>query len=136
MKHYSFLLLAVIFLLAFIVRATSVPDNLLRAINQVEASGRTNGMIVGDGGKAIGPFQIHYVYWLDSGVRGEYQDCHSYHYSVRVVTAYLNRYANNALIRKDYERLARVHNGGPKGYQKEGTKDYWRKVKKQLDFVY
>lgn len=121
-----------ILLLAFTACAAAVPDNLLKAINQVEAGGKTNGTIVGDAGKAIGPFQIHYAYWRDSGVRGQYQDCHRYDYSVKVVTAYLNRYAYDALTRKDYEVLARTHNGGPKGYKNPATKKYWERVRKVL----
>lgn len=131
-KRYSFLLLAMILLFAFTAYAAAVPDNFLKAINQVEASGKTNGTIVGDAGKAIGPFQIHYAYWVDSGVRGKYQDCHRYDYSVKVVTAYLNRYAYDALTRRDYEVLARTHNGGPNGYRNPATKKYWERVRKHL----
>lgn len=131
-KRYGFLFLAVILFLALTACAAAVPDNLLKAINQVEAGGKTNGTIVGDAGKAIGPFQIHYAYWRDSGVRGTYQDCHRYDYSVKVVTAYFNRFAYDALVRKDYERLARTHNGGPNGWRNPATKKYWEKVRKHL----
>lgn len=31
------------------------------------------------------------------------------------------------------EDLARIHNGGPDGYKKESTKEYWYKVKKVLE---
>lgn len=132
-KRYSLVFLTMILLFfAFLAHAATVPVNLLTAINQVEAGGKTNGTIVGDAGKAIGPFQIHYAYWRDSGVKGKYQDCHSYAYSVKVVTAYFNRYAYDALLRKDYETLARVHNGGPRGYAYASTKKYWEKVRKHL----
>jgi hypothetical protein len=30
------------------------------------------------------------------------------------------------------EVLARIHNGGPKGYKKTATVKYWNKVKKEL----
>ena len=48
---------------------------------------------VGDGGKAIGPYQIHEVYWkdansFDSSLGGTYQNCKgsgSFNYSERVM---------------------------------------------------
>jgi hypothetical protein len=87
----------------------------------------------GDNGKAIGPFQIHKAYWQDSGVRGSYSQCTNYDYSLKVVTAYLNRYAPDAVKSNDFEKLARIHNGGPQGHKKQATLGYWAKVKKALD---
>ena len=107
------------------------PD-LLNAIRQVESGGNDNA--IGDGGKAIGPYQIHRVYWedaveYDKSLGGTYQDCHDPDYARRVVIAYLTRYAPKNATAED---LARVHNGGPKGYKKSGTTKYWNKVKKEL----
>ena len=31
-----------------------------------------------------------------------------------------------------YEVLARIHNGGPRGYEKIETKPYWERVRKEL----
>lgn len=76
--------------------------------------------------------QIHYAYWRDSGVAGRYQDCANYGYSCKVVTSYLNRFAFNAVRARDYETLARVHNGGPRGCANKETKKYWEKVKNHL----
>jgi hypothetical protein len=101
-------------------------------LNKVEAGGRRVSVPVGDNGRAIGPFQIHYSYWKDSGIGGQHKDCEDYAYSVKVVTAYFNRYAHDALVRRDYERLARIHNGGPNGWRKPATDKYWAKVKKHL----
>ena len=52
---------------------------------------------VGDGGKAIGPYQIHEVYWkdansFDSSLGGTYQNCKgsgSFNYSERVMQVIL-----------------------------------------------
>jgi hypothetical protein len=108
-----------------------VPTKLLRAIHKVETGGKI-GPILGDNGKALGPFQIHYGYWKDANVRGSYSDCKDYNYSVMVVTAYLNRYALNAVRTQDSETLARVHNGGPRGHMNINTKIYWKKVRNHL----
>jgi hypothetical protein len=127
-----FLLAVLILLCASTLRGEELPENFLKAINQVEAGGRKTGSIIGDGGRAIGPFQIHRVYWQDANVAGKYEDCKDYAYSVKVMTAYLNRYARQAIRDKNFEKLARIHNGGPQGHTKQATIKYWLKVKKHL----
>lgn len=133
-KHFSIgWLLAIILILllcATAVGATS--DPLLTAINQVEASGKHFNVPRGDNDKAIGPFQIHRDYWCDSGVAGRWQDCDSFDYSVKVVTAYMRRHEPRAYAQKDYETLARLHNGGPNWRHISATKNYWLRVRKVL----
>lgn len=80
----------------------------------------------------IGPLQILKPYWLDSKISGRWEDCENWDYSVRVVKAYWERYAKQALKENDFEVLARIHNGGPAGAKKQATKKYWEKVKKFL----
>lgn len=80
----------------------------------------------------LGPLQITKAYWKDSGVPGRWEDCENWDYSVRVVKAYWERYAKQALKENDFEALARIHNGGPAGATKQATKKYWEKVKKFL----
>jgi hypothetical protein len=99
-----------------------------RALHLVETSGRT-GPILGDGGKALGPLQIHRAYHADSRVAGDYSRVADLDYSKRVATAYLKRHAPAAWKAGDVETLARVHNGGPKGHLKQATKGYAAKVK-------
>lgn len=101
---------------------------LLDAIREVESGGRTD--LVGDGGRAIGPYQIHRCYWLDAveadpslRARG-YEACTDENYARAVVVAYLSRYGQG----KSAESLARIHNGGPSGWRKQATRGYWRKV--------
>ena len=100
---------------------------------------------MGDNGNALGPFQIHRGYHTDAAERdstlNDYQSClDSLDYSERVVKAYWGRYARAAAGRlsrgkgtlADVERVARIHNGGPKGHKKKATEKYWRKVLKAL----
>jgi hypothetical protein len=114
-----------------VVRAETNVRPLLDAICQVETSGgkvKTDG----DGGKAIGPYQIWRVYWKDANLSGDYQQCRNKAYAERVVLAYWRRYAPEALAKGDFETLARIHNGGPAGANRSATVGYWRKVKSHL----
>ena len=99
-----------------------------RALHIVETSGRT-GAIVGDQGRALGPLQIHRGFHADSRVAGPYERVADLEYSKRVATAYLKRWAPEALAKGDVEVLARVFNGGPRGHLKTATKSYGARVK-------
>lgn len=102
---------------------------LLAALKQVESNGDANA--VGDQGRALGAFQIWKLYWQDSKVSGCYQDCKDPKYSESVVRAYLARYAPKGKT-VTLEMLARIHNGGPRGYLKPATLKYWTKIQKVL----
>ena len=129
----------ILFFIAFCcnaLNAASLDAEFVAAIHKVETGGR-NGAILGDNGRALGPFQIHKGYWQDAmsfnkSIGGKYSDCAEYSYSVKVVTAYLNRYAKAAVLQKDYKTQAKIHNGGPNGVDKAATNVYWRKVKRSL----
>jgi hypothetical protein len=115
-------------LLALAVSAHAAPPaSFFRALHVVETSGRT-GLILGDGGKALGPLQIHRGYHADARIGGDYSRCADLDYSRRVVTAYLQRYAPAAWAAGDVVTLARIHNGGPKGASKQATVAYGDKV--------
>lgn len=103
---------------------------LFDAIRQVESGGNDNA--VGDGGRSIGPYQIQRAYWQDSRVPGRWEDCYRRAYAERVMLAYWRRYCPAALEARDWERLARVHNGGPTGHRKAATAGYWKKVQIKL----
>ena len=118
-------------LLSVQAHAAELNPKFIHAIHMVETGGRY-GAIVGDHGKSLGPVQIHKSYWQDSGVKGSYQQVTNYNYAVKVMTAYLNRYAPEAIKSNNYEVLARTHNGGPQGSKRKSTLDYWRKVCKYL----
>ena len=108
----------------------------LDAIRRVETGSLPNAGIgaVGDKGASIGPYQIQRSYWSDARMKtGSYEDCSaSYAYSEQVMLGYFARYAPKALESKDWETLARVHNGGPKGHTKKATLSYWTKVQKEM----
>ena len=115
-------------LLALALTAQAAPPpSFFRALHIVETSGRT-GAILGDGGKALGPLQIHKAYHSDARIGGDYARCADLDYSRRVVTAYLQRYAPAAWAAGDVITLARIHNGGPKGASKPATVAYGDKV--------
>jgi len=116
---------------------------LLRAIRQVESGGRATPPD-GDGGEAIGQYQIHFAYWQDARVPGRYQHCRQEPYARRVVLAYWRRYAPavaaraamagkpEALASGDLEVLARTHNGGPRGAASPATVGYWHRIRADL----
>ena len=102
---------------------------LLDAIREVETGNSPDpANAVGDGGRSLGPYQIQWKYWRDSGVPGRYTDVRNRTYAERVMRAYWQRYCPAALARGDSQVLARVHNGGPEGHRRSTTLKYWRKV--------
>jgi len=109
-------------------------DAILAAIRCTESGGEAQDgrNAVGDGGLALGPYQIHRAYFFDSGVEGTYAECRDEAFARRVVIAYWKRWCPTALEQCDAEVLARVHNGGPNGAHKDKTLAYWRKVERRL----
>lgn len=132
-------------LVAAVLGLTKSPTHgeILTAIQHVESSGKPNPPD-GDDGKAIGPLQIHEVYWRDAVAydrshggrlglaKGSYQDCRKLAYARKVVEAYCLRYCPKAWKARNAEVIARTHNGGPYGPRKKATLGYWRKVKAAL----
>ena len=120
-------------------------DDLLQAIGQVESG--NNDDAVGDNGKALGRYQIWYVYWKDAiehdpSIGGEYEDVTDPIYAAKVVRAYMRRYAT--VKRLGHEPTLRdmtdIHNAGPNGPWKEGkVKErlniYYDKVKDAIDII-
>lgn len=114
------------------------PDmrDFFQAVGTVESN--HNDDAVGDGGDSIGRYQIQWTYWkdatdFDKTIGGTYQDVKDPAYAEKIMRAYFKRYARDAYNSGDYEVLARIHNGGPKGHKRESTLAYWAKVKKELD---
>ena len=105
-------------------------SNLITALIIVESSG--NDLAIGDGGRAIGPLQIHRGVVLDvnriTGSNYRHQDMTNRAQARAVCEAYLRHYGKGDTT----EQLARRWNGGPKGDQKQATAAYWRKVQKEI----
>ena len=112
-------------------------NRFFNALHQVESSGRT-GRVIGDNGRALGPLQIHREYFqdaveVDPSLGKNYNQVTDLGFAKRVVTAYVKRYAPKAVATNDFQTLARVHNGGPRGHKNPATVGYWNKIKKNLN---
>jgi len=110
-------------------------EKFYRALWMTESSGNLNPPD-GDKGRAIGPFQIHQEYWQDSGIGGTYQDVRKLDVAKSCVNGYMNRYAkswwSDSMSMDSVEKCARIHNGGPSGYNKNATLQYWIRFKQFL----
>jgi hypothetical protein len=111
-------------------------DSFLNAIQKVETGSQKDpNNAVGDNGKALGAYQIWYSYWLDAVEHHPelkacgYEAVRDPAYARAIVMAYMARYAPKDAT---WENLARIHNGGPKGYRKAATAKYWTKVQTAL----
>jgi soluble lytic murein transglycosylase-like protein len=106
-------------------------DRLLDAIAKVES--RSDPNAVGDGGRALGVYQIHRRYWQDGtrvlGVDWEYRDAQDPEKARQVVRAYLGYYGRG----KSLLDMARIHNGGPQGHRVKATQEYARRIAVILD---
>ena len=105
-------------------------NRLLDAIARVESN--RDSRAVGDGGRALGAYQIHQCYWKDGtkflGVDWNYDQAKDPTKARAVVRAYLRHYGRGRnLIQK-----ARIHNGGPRGHRKKATLKYTRKIAEVL----
>lgn len=114
-------------------------DVLLDAIATVESNNVSE--VVGDDGQAVGAYQLHRIYVDDVNriAKAEYRhaDRNDAVKSREMVTIYLAhwgaRYAAFMNKPATAEVLARIHNGGPYGWNKIHTKKYWNKVKLELE---
>jgi hypothetical protein len=101
-------------------------ERLLDAIARIESHCSPNA--VGDGGRALGAYQIHRVYWEEGtellGVDWPHRDATDPKKARRVVKAYLLHYGKG----KSLLEMARIHNGGPYGDRKKATLCYARKI--------
>lgn len=116
---------------------------LLDAIKQVES--RSDPCAIGDNGRSLGAYQIMKGYYSDAlqynphlgdGGRtyGDIWGIGSEAYSEEVIASYMGRYATPERLGRQptYEDIARIHNGGPNGYQRSSTLDYWERVMAEL----
>ena len=112
----------------------------LWALRWKESRNKPEGQIPrGDGGNARGPLQIHEGYHHDAiGDKWAYEEVEKWDRAVECFFRYMGRYCKGAMIRKDFETLARVHNGGPaqlnpaKHYKTNG---YWTEVWNEMQRI-
>ena len=115
------------------------PFDIMAVIREVRGSGVP--IPKGDGGKARGPFQIHRAYWKDAMGEAEkdwpYEDAEDWEKAGHAVLAYLKRYGDD-LYRASgnppsAHTLARIHNGGPRGWKKVSSIGYADDVQHIID---
>ncbi len=106
-------------------------DRLLDAIAVVESRGQPTAL--GDGGRAVGTYQIHRAYWAEGtrilGVDWTYHDARDPQKARQVVRAYLCHYGRDRSLLD----MARIHNGGPRGCRKVTTLVYAHKIRRVLN---
>lgn len=97
----------------------------------------------------VGRYQISQIYLDDvNRIRGEYdyysdnllmEQMTNEHLAELAVLTYINYYCEKCRKKTGkpitFEMMARIHNGGPYGYKKDCTIDYWQKVKKAMENV-
>lgn len=144
MQIVKVVFVTVIVTLAFRAGATTVPeekpDRLIRALIQVESHGKDNA--IGDKHmreKAYGPLQIRKPCVDDVnrrfGTKIRSEDLlGNRSLSIWVCRKYLEMYATTQRLGRvpTEEDRARIWNGGPTGWQKQSTIQYWVKVKKAM----
>lgn len=151
MNKFFFISIAIFFSFASFAQESLSErvEALLPALAKVESS--CNPKAIGDrkkgtSGKSVhhyaawGMFQLHSVYVNDVNAFAKTKFRHAdafYPEKARQITklylvhygrAYEKRTGKAATL----EVLARIHNGGPRGYEKEATVKYWKKVKAAL----
>ena len=111
---------------------------LINALIAVESGG--NIAAIGDNGRAVGCLQIHAECVRDvnriTGKHYTLKDRADPQKSREICTAYL-AYYGKVYERREGKRataevLARIWNGGPKGYRRNSTIPYWIKVQRAI----
>ncbi len=131
MRLNTFVLCILAFFSMCVGKAPVTDDALISAIITVESRGDDSA--VGDGGKAVGPLQIHAVMVKEvNRILGSdvytLSDRTSRTKSIEMFKVYTNKYTPQW----QPELVARRWNGGPTGEKKRATLAYWTKVKKEL----
>lgn len=107
-----------------------ISELLLAAMVVVESNGVPR---VGDHGKAHGYLQIHQEVIDDvnrfTGRTYTIRDCYDLESSKEIARVYLEHYARGA----SDEVKARIWNAGKRGYELGRGKEYWRKVRHELN---
>jgi len=110
-------------------------EGLLDAIAYVESGNDPNAW--NEKEDAVGLYQIRKIFVDDvNRILGKpvfsYNDRWNPHKSREMAYIYICYWAKKAKGNK-IEAMARIFNGGPKGWKKKCTKPYWKKVKAELE---
>lgn len=135
-------ILSVLMLLLIVAAAKAAPPSkaLIDSLIAVESGGDDNA--VGDkhlAKKAYGCLQVRQPcvddYNAAHGTAHKAEDCLGNRaLSVRICGWYVDRYATAKRLghTPTDEDKVRIWNGGPNGWKRKSTQEYWRKVKDQL----
>ncbi len=141
---HKLILVLVVYKIQLLVMFAAEPGRefrkLVPALIQVESSGRD--WVIGDkrlGERAYGPLQIRKPVTDDVnrayGTNYRAEDMlGNRKLSIEVCGKYLKLYAKRERLGMEAtpEILARIWNGGPNGWKRDITLQYWRKVKRNL----
>lgn len=113
--------------------------DIYEAIAYVESRGID--CAVGDNGEALGRYQLHRIYVDDvnriAKTNYTYDDRLDAEKSLAMVKIYLDYYGKRytTLTGKPVtdEVIARMHNGGPDGFRKQSTIEYWNRVREAMN---
>ncbi len=141
-KFISFLFLMLFY--GFVTKATEIPEKFFKALGQVESAGNVKAYNKNE--NAIGIYQIRKLYFIDAQKfnpelkKYKHKDCFSEQISKQIVLAYFQKYGKNELKNKDWESLAKLHNGGcnwknKTGKAKQNLEICRNKIKKELDKI-
>ena len=132
----KYVFLAIVSMMGMMTANAKPSDSLINAIIKVESNDNVNA--IGDNGKAVGCMQIWKVVVDDvnkvSKLKYNYNDRFNKEKSIEIFKLYINKYATAKRLGRTPtdEDIARIWNGGPNGFKKAGTKQYWLKVKAEL----
>ncbi|XP_022343938.1 lysozyme 2 [Crassostrea virginica] len=127
------------FLILFCVVASasvvysSISDQCLRCICEVESGCRAIGCHWDVYSNSCGYFQIKQGYWTDCGSPGHSMEscADNYNCASGCVRSYMDHYIKYNGCADTCESYARMHNGGPNGCKSShhhATDNYWRLV--------
>lgn len=107
---------------------------LLDAIKTVESQ---NGKYLNGKNGESGPYQMKHIVIDDvNRILGtktyKYEDAMDEQKSRDICEFYITYWAEKAGMKHNIEVMARIWNGGPKGYKKKSTIKYWNKIKEVL----
>lgn len=111
---------------------------LIPILIQVESNG--NDHAIGDNGNSIGCLQlsmpalhdVNRIYGTKYGYTHRWNRKHSEDIATKYLAYWGRRYRERIGYAPSMEIYARIYNGGPNGWAKKGTDEYWDKVRKLL----